>query len=330
MLLWDDDLRVAGTSLYMDSRRSRDLCFVSHAHTDHLGRHRHAIATAPTARLADRRIGFDETTTLGYFQSLRLPGDATIELLPAGHVLGSAMALVTTSAGRLLYTGDFKLRDSLTVERAIPRPADHLVMESTFGKPMFRFPPWQETAERLVELAVDAMRCGRQPVVLGYSLGKAQEIVRILTRAGLVVTEHPAVAAMTSIYRDFNVEMGNTRTYHDGDFFGPRKLDLAERGVLVAPPQFVRSATARLLDHPMTIMMSGWALLPSARFRYRVDYVLPLSDHADFQELLELIEQVQPRQVWTHHGYPEFVDHLRSRGIRAALAKPDPQLQLFD
>ena len=76
--------------------------------------------------------------------------------------------------------------------------------------------------------------------------------------------------------------------------------------------------------------MSGWALLKGAQYRYGVDHVLPLSDHADFDELLELVDRVRPKQVYTLHGYPDFVDHLLARGIKAALAKPDPQLRLFE
>jgi Cft2 family RNA processing exonuclease len=77
-------------------------------------------------------------------------------------------------------------------------------------------------------------------------------------------------------------------------------------------------------------MMSGWAIDPNARYRYGVELALPLSDHADFDELLELIDRVRPKKVLAHHGFPQFVDHLKQRGIDAALARPDPQLSLFD
>jgi Cft2 family RNA processing exonuclease len=76
--------------------------------------------------------------------------------------------------------------------------------------------------------------------------------------------------------------------------------------------------------------MTGWGLLKNAQYRYGVDLALPLSDHADFDELLELVERVHPKKIYTHHGYKEFADILRARGHDASLAEPDKQLMLFD
>jgi Cft2 family RNA processing exonuclease len=333
MLHWDDDLRVAETPLYLDSRRARGLCFVSHAHSDHLPAaepHERAIATAPTAVIAQHRTGMTAVTRLDYRTDLQLDPDTRIRLLPAGHVIGSAMLHVTRPAGTLLYTGDFKLRPSLTVERAEPAPADVLVMESTYGLPMFRFPHWRIVQEQLVEAVSQALRAGRQPIVMGYSLGKAQEVVRALTAAGFPVTCHGAVHALNDIHEHLGVPLGTYRRYRLEDFQGAEALDLAERGVLVAPPQVARSRFVTRFDNPLTVMMTGWGLLKNAKYRYGVDEVLPLSDHADFDELLELIDRVAPKRVYTHHGYREFVDTLRARGIDARLARPDAQLGLFD
>lgn len=336
MLHWEDDLKISRTSLYLDSRSSRSQCFVSHAHSDHLGQHGRMIATAATAALAEHRIGQQNVWALEPGGCADLPcsglsGERPLRLTlrHAGHVLGSAMLHAQSDEGSLLYTGDFKLRPCLTTAAADPQPADVLVMESTYGQPFFRFPPWQQVAEQLIELVTAALREGRQPIVMGYSLGKAQEIVRILTDAGLKVTCHGAVFGVNGIYERLGVPLGKYRRYRSEDFHGPAALDVAERGVLVAPPQVARSSFVTRFDNPCTIMLSGWAMLKNAIYRYGVQHALPLSDHADFDELLELIERVAPRRIYTHHGFAEFADELRRRGHDAQLARPERQLSLF-
>jgi Cft2 family RNA processing exonuclease len=329
MLEWADDLKLCGTELYFDSRRPRARCFVSHAHSDHLGGHEEAIATPATRALAEYRIGVRSVTELDYGVEHAFCPDTRLRLLPAGHVVGSAMVHVTRPEGTLLYTGDFKLRDCLTVPRARTAEADVLVMESTFGLPLFRFPPWRTVLDELLEIVAGALRDGRQPVVMGYSLGKSQEITRILTGAGLPVTAHGAVFRMNRLHERLGVPLGTYRRYDPADFHGPRALALEERGVLVAPPQVARSAFVTRFDNPCRVILTGWAMLKNAKYRYGVDHALPLSDHADFDELLELVERVRPKKVYSHHGYREFADTLRARGVDAEPARPDAQMRLF-
>ena len=119
-----------------------------------------------------------------------------------------------------------------------------------------------------------------------------------------------------------------TVTVRDGTDQATRLIG-ALRGVLVAPPQVARSAFVTRFENPVRVMMSGWGLLKNAIYRYGVDHALPLSDHADFDELLELIERVAPRKIYTHHGYREFAETLRGNGLDATCAKPDAQLTLF-
>ena len=191
MLTWDRALRLSGVELYLDSPEPKPACFISHAHSDHLGIHQRSIATAATAAFAGHRVGLADATCVEFRNPYDFDHETRLELLPAGHVFqGAPMLHVTRLEGTLLYTGDFKLRSSLTVPQAEPVEADVLVMESTYGQPMFRFPAWESVAEQLVKLASSAMRHGRQPIVMGYSLGKAQEITRILSHAGIPVTLH--------------------------------------------------------------------------------------------------------------------------------------------
>jgi putative mRNA 3-end processing factor len=331
MLEWDGALKICNTDLYLDSRQARATCVVSHAHSDHLpdSPHGRTFATPATAAIAGYRSGVGEVVELAYGTRYRVCPDTMLQLLPAGHVVGSAMAHVTRPEGTLLYTGDFKLRDSLTTAAAEPCRADVLVMESTYGRSLFRFPPSRQVIAELVERVGGALRAGRQPIVMGYSLGKAQEAVRALTDAGFPVTCHGAVFAMNQISEQVGVRLGPYRRYRSEDFHGTAALDLAERGVLVAPPHAARSGFVTRFADPLRIVLTGWAMLKGAQYRYGVDHALPLSDHADFDELLELIDRVRPRKVFTYHGFRDFVDMLRSRGIDACYAEPEAQLSLF-
>ena len=328
----DKELAVQGTEIFLDSRQPRPLSFVSHGHSDHICVHRRAIATPATLRFCKHRLSDDATDAvrLDYDQPFDLDADTRLHLTPAGHVYGSAMLHLTRPEGTLLYTGDFRLRDdSLTVEAARPEPADVVLMETTYGLPQFKFPPRSLVHEQLVDAVAQAFTDNKQPIVFGYSLGKGQEITRILNDAGFVVTAHGAVQSMTQIHQELGVNVGTSRRYAVDDFHGPAALDLRERGVLLAPPHTTRSGFIKRFDNACKIMMTGWALTKGAIYRYGVDHALPLSDHADFDELLELIEIVRPKKIFTHHGYPAFAEMLRQKGLDASVAEEHPQLELF-
>ena len=131
---------------------------------------------------------------------------------------------------------------------------------------------------------------------------------------------------MSEIHRRLGVELGPYRRYAFEDFHGPKALDLRERGVLVAPPNCARAGFFTRFDNPCRIVMTGWALLKNAIYRYGVEHALPLSDHADFDELMELIERVRPKKIYSHHGYREFAEILKAKGFDAELARPDATL----
>src|SRR5258706_16039355 len=91
MLDWQDDLKLIESDVYLDSRGRRSICFVSHAHTDHLGSHEHAICTPATEALARRRTELQPVTALNYCTEFSLADRTQGMLLPAGQILGIAM-----------------------------------------------------------------------------------------------------------------------------------------------------------------------------------------------------------------------------------------------
>ena len=66
------------------------------------------------------------------------------------------------------------------------------------------------------------------------------------------------------------------------------------------------------------VYLSGWAMREASRSDFDADVLLPMSDHADFPELLRHVTEVAPERVVTLHGYArDFARILEGRGISA-------------
>ncbi|MGB8463489.1 MAG: ATP-dependent DNA ligase [Terrimicrobiaceae bacterium] len=296
--------------LWLDPRDPRALAFVSHAHSDHTGLHKRVLCTPATARLMQVRLKQDAGAfeTLAFGETRRFEGWSA-KPLPAGHVLGSAQLFYEASEGTLLYTGDFKLRKGLSCESAIAGRAETLVMETTYGLPRYQFPPLGETLAAIVKFCIEALEEGGTPVLLGYSLGKAQEILAALQGAKLAVMLHTAIARIAKVYEEFGITFPP---------YVPFEAAAAAGHVLICPPSVNGSQMLRGLRHCRTAALTGWALEPGAVHRLRVDAAFPLSDHADYNDLIHYVETVGPNRVLTLHGFAqEFARDLRKRGIEA-------------
>src|SRR5262245_25442808 len=290
-----------------------ELAFVSHAHSDHAVAHEQAIATPATARLMRVRgvraareqvLEFD---TACKFDAGRLPFQMT--LLPAGHILGSAMAFVEAEGESLLFTGDFKLRPGLAAEACTPRPADWLVMETTFGRPEYRLPATEQVRDQIIAFCRQALVEDTTPILMAYSLGKTQELLRILDGASLPIVLHEAAWRLTRIYEEFGVKFPTYERHDPADGRGR---------VLISPALSGRTAREQVGCAARTAVITGWAMDSGCRFRHQVDAAFPLSDRADYLDLLEFVRQVSPRRVYTLHGFAaDFAQTLRELGYDA-------------
>lgn len=305
--------------LWLDPRRRSQAAVVSHAHADHARGHESTIATPATLALMQaRNVRCGSVTALPFREPLQLR-NGEIELFPAGHVLGSAQIRATTGSGRLLYSGDFKVRPGLSCEAAEIPTADVLIMETTFGRPRYRFPPIDDVVAQIRRFCEDALNEGIVPVLMGYSIGKAQEILAALRDTAFTIVVHEAIERIAKVYSVYGQPMPATE----------RLGEVSLRGkVVVLPPNADRSRHLEAGTAVRSAVVSGWGIDSSARYRYRCDEVFVLSDHAGYDELLQYVEQVDARQVYTLHGYAEaFAQDLRSRGIDAWSLISDNQLE---
>jgi putative mRNA 3-end processing factor len=348
------EFRVQATPWFLDARLPREKAIVSHGHSDHLGKgHALVLAHPITCELLKHRLAepgeaaapdpaalangigdavdriATQLVSVAYGEKY-MDDDVAIEMFPAGHVLGSAMVRATTPRGRLLYTGDFRWqRDALTVPPCDPPAdgADVLLMECTYGMSRYRFPPRAKAIEQLCDVVAAAFAEGKQPVCLCYSLGKAQEIARQLCTHGFAVAMHAAAFAITSIYERCGVHIGDVKAY------APEPAAIESR-VLIVPPHIRNSRMVTNIKNAEIIVITGWAIDSSTKYRYQAQHALAISDHADFDELNEFVDVMRDRGVkqflLTHGFVTEFCRHLRARGLNAAAARPPAQGTLFD
>src|SRR6516164_1932274 len=141
---YDRGIYLPSLDLWLDPWDERATAFISHAHGDHIGNHCEVILTEITAQLMALRLPGDRIEHRLPYQAPFPFRGAELTLLPAGHIYGSAQLFVQSDAGSLLYTGDFKLRPGRAAEPIAWRPAETLVMETTFGLPRFVFPPTEQ------------------------------------------------------------------------------------------------------------------------------------------------------------------------------------------
>jgi len=316
-VVFDRGVYLPQLDLWLDSLRKRDTSVVSHAHSDHIARHNRPILTTGTRILLGDYLSRSEPVELQYGESLETPG-YTITLHSAGHCLGSAQALVTVRATgeRVLYTGDLRTQPSPINEPAEAVPCDTLVIESTYGRPDYVFPPQEESIATAMRVIGQWLKQGAVPVVLGWRLGKAQEALRHLLAAGFPVVCEEGVYEIAGRYESAGVQFVGEYRIFDGE--------IIDGEVLLFPPgRKSRELIGQHLPPRRSVRyleLTGWAagkgVKPWGRGRPG-DSSLPYSDHADFNDLVVYVQAVRPKRVYTVFGFPDLAAHLRTLGYAA-------------
>lgn len=298
--------------------------FVSHAHGDHARWHGVTLASSPTLRLMRARENppkDSQARPQAFLQRFKHAG-ATLTLLPAGHVAGSSQLLVEYKKETLLYSGDFKLRPDPACEPIQVHEAGQLIMETTFGQAQYLFPPASKTIERIAAFVQKAHKDKKIPVLLAYSLGKAQQLMLSLKPWNWEFVLHPSIAAVCEAYKGLGYALPPGHT--------PGNTGLDGKVLLWPPDGRRHSWYSGISSRCRTAFISGWAMDTGTRAKWGVDEAFPLSDHADFSELLAYVWQVHPQKIHTLHGFAaEFASHLRLTGHDAHPLGTEEQLQLL-
>jgi len=304
---------------YIDPVRPVDRAVVTHGHSDHArSGHGAVLATDQTLAIMAERYGEDFTALrqpVAYGETATHNG-VDIKLVPAGHVLGSAQAVVTHQGLTMVVSGDYKRRRDPTCAPFEPVPCHVFISEATFGLPVFTHPPDAEEIARLVQSLGQFPE--RAHLVGAYALGKAQRVIKLLREAGWErpIYVHGALERLNRLYEREGVGLG--------PILPATGLKAGALGgeVAIAPPSAIQDRWARRFADPVTAFASGWMLV-KARARQRgVELPLVISDHADWPELIATFEEIRPEEVWITHGREEGllrwaeINGLKARALR--------------
>jgi putative mRNA 3-end processing factor len=302
----------AETSIALDPSRSVDchFTFVSHAHIDHLhkrGKEKRnktqMLASKQTALIAQAR-GYQIAEPAEQYDGF--------QLVDTGHILGSRGLLV---GEEIYYTGDMSMREREFMKPEKVPHAKSLIIESTFGRPEYVFPPMSEITHQTNKIISEMYSLGRPVVLMGYMLGKAQLLTKLFGHWDPII--HDSVAKINSIYSELGVELESVMTQSQAQEQG--LLEKNRPWVMIAPLMSSRCAFVKEMKDrygAVTMGFTGWAIGSSYRYMMGLDYVMPLSDHCDYKELVAAVKQCNPEKVYTFHGFSEeFAESLSEMGF---------------
>jgi Cft2 family RNA processing exonuclease len=316
-VVWDRGVSLPGHGLWLDPLVVRSFAFISHAHTDHARRHKEALLTPQTLALIPEQRRPRGWRMLGYQEPMRR-GRASLTLFSAGHMLGSAQLLFEELGSRLLYTGDIKLRQAGGVAPTFIPKADVLIIESTYGRPQFRFADPDSTVEAMARWCRIALDGRVTPVLLCHALGKTEEVMLALAPYGFTFALEKRCAPSARDYASAGRPLPDWVELYGQPVPGR---------VVIAPPS--GKDEVRKLGRYRTALVSGWAKDPEFARLFGADTTFDLSDHCDFDELMDVVERSGADQVYTVHGFTEdFARSLRKRGLHASALEATEQLAL--
>ena len=297
-----EGLYCAPGDFYIDPVRPVDRAVITHGHADHARAGHGVVAATPeTLAIMDVRYGRDfcgRAEAVGYGETFSRDG-VEVTLVPAGHVLGSAQAVVRYKGLTMVVSGDYKRRRDPTCPPFEPTPCEVFISEATFGLPVFSFPP---DADEIATLLTSVAQFPERSHIVGaYALGKAQRIIRLLREGGYdrTIYVHGAMARLNELYEAHGVDLGPIAPATDDarkDFAG---------ALVIAPPSAMQDRWSRRFPDPVGAFASGWMRVRARARQRAVELPLVISDHADWDELTRTVSELKPQQLWITHGREE-------------------------
>lgn len=324
----EEGLYCPSGNFHIDPKRAVENAVLTHAHSDHARRgSKQYYCVDQSEALLRVRLGKKiNITSVPYRETLYF-NDVAVSFHPAGHILGSAQIRIQFPNQVWVVSGDFKRAADPTCDAFEPLICDVFISEATFGSPRFVWDKQTETARAIYDWWQKNRAMNYNSVLYAYSLGKAQRVLGELAKhTEELIYCHPATEKLNACYREWNINLGNTRCLSTVE-------TTLEGQLLIVPQGFMKNEMSSCLGQRYkTAFASGW-MVNQSDYHYQKGFVM--SDHADWNDLLTTILETRATRIYVQHrGHGALVRKLRSLGLKAysdqALFPKNPlQLSMF-
>lgn len=314
----DKGIYCAQGDFYIDPWKPVDKAVVTHAHSDHARPGMNAyLAHRDTVPVMRHRLGADiRVRAVEYGEQVVING-VHVSLHPAGHIIGSAQVRVEYKGEVWVVSGDYKLSDDGFSQPFEPVRCQHFITESTFALPIFRWPAQERVMQDISQWWSRNREKGVTSVLFAYALGKAQRIINHIDAATAPVYTHGAVEYINEVLRAAGHDIAPTTLVTPA-----LTREAATGSLVIAPPMALDSPWLRRFQPFETAMASGWMMVRGMKRRRNMDRGFVLSDHADWNELLQAVKLSGAENIYATHGYSTiFSRYLREQGYNARVVE---------
>jgi Cft2 family RNA processing exonuclease len=318
MIEYKDGIHLKGTGLWFDSKKKTGLSFISSADTEKFAAPEKIIATPETIRLLGNKVRKAVLLTCPYNRPFTL-GNSQVELIPSGHMLGSAQMIVDKGDKTLIYAGDIWPGKLPTAKPLSIRPCDVLVLKCCTG-PELNLPSTTESLELLTIFIEKSFSLNAIPIISVSSLGIGQDLIKLLGDMGHKLILHTSIHQVTKIYESFGINFGDYELLKQGDI---------EDRVVIAPHEKIDSDELKKIKVKRIgiISESGWEYKMSENDS--VTY-FDFSNKAGYEDLIKYVDQVSPAKVYLIDKYAnDFAKTLGTKDFETIVLEKPTQLNLL-
>ena len=313
----DKGLYCAQGQFYIDPWKPVDKAVITHAHSDHARPGcDYYLCHHFTKPLLQLRLGNRNYESIGWNEAVYM-NNVKISLHPAGHIIGSSQVRVEYNGEIWVVSGDYKTSNDGISGQFDPVKCHTFITESTFGLPIYH---WQEEEPLFNDMRKWIQRNKEQKktsVILAYSLGKAQRVIKNMDGATDNIFVHGAVYNVQEVLKNSGWHFPEVKKV-TADI----SKEIFHQSLVVAPGSVLDSPWLKKMQPLSLAVCSGWMQVRGNVRRQNIDAGFALSDHADWAGLLQAVKATGAEKVFVTHGFQAaFSRYLNENGIEAAEVK---------